>query len=52
MAKERALDVFQLLAQIDSKNYEIWDSLNDDQKKEFSPLVVMRNGPGSNYLPK
>lgn len=42
MAKERALDVFQLLARIDQKDYDIWDSLSDDQKKEFSPLVVMR----------
>lgn len=42
MAKERALDVFQLLAQIDRKNYEVWDTLTDEQKKEFSPLVVMR----------
>lgn len=42
MAKERALDVFQLLARIDQKDYDLWDSLSDDQKKEFSPLVVMR----------
>ena len=42
MAKERALDVFQLLGQIDKKDYDIWDRLTDEQKKELSPLVVMR----------
>jgi hypothetical protein len=40
--KERALDVFTLLDQIDKKNYYIWDSLTEEQRKEFSPLVVMR----------
>lgn len=42
MAKERALDVFELLGKLDRKDYEIWDALTDEQKKEFSPLVVMR----------
>jgi hypothetical protein len=42
MAKERALDIFMLLGEIDKKNYKLWDSLSDDQKKEFSPLVTMR----------
>lgn len=42
MAKERALDVFTLLDQIDKKNYYIWDSLTEEQRKEFSPLIVMR----------
>lgn len=40
--KERALDVFGLLSQIDSKDYDIWDKLTAEQKKEFSPLVTMR----------
>lgn len=42
MAKERALDIFGLLGQIDRKNYYIWDDLTDEQRKEFSPLVTMR----------
>lgn len=42
MAKERALDIFFLLGEIDRKNYSIWDSLTEDQRKEFSPLVTMR----------
>ena len=42
MAKERALDVFQLLSRIDAKDYEIWETLTEEQRKEFSPLVVMR----------
>lgn len=42
MAKERTLDVFTLLDQIDKKNYYIWDSLTEEQRKEFSPLIVMR----------
>jgi hypothetical protein len=42
MSKERSLDIFDLLAQIDRKNYDLWDKLSEDQRKEFSPLVVMR----------
>jgi hypothetical protein len=40
--KERALDIFMLLGELDRKNYGLWDSLSDEQKKEFSPLVTMR----------
>lgn len=42
MAKERALDIFTLLEQIDRKNYHIWDSLTEEQRKEFSPFVTLR----------
>ncbi len=42
MAKERALDIFVLLDQVDKKNFQLWDALTDAQKKEFSPLVTMR----------
>lgn len=42
MAKERALDVFELLGKIDRKDYEIWEKLSEEQKKEFSALVTMR----------
>lgn len=40
--KERALDIFWLLGEIDRKNYQIWDKLTDEQKKEFSALITMR----------
>ena len=42
MAKERSLDICVLLAQIDRKNYDIWDKLTEEQRKELAPLVVMR----------
>lgn len=42
MAKERALDIFAVLEQIDKKNYDLWDRFTEEQRKEFSPLVVMR----------
>lgn len=42
MSKERALDIFTLLGEIDQKNYELWGSLSAEQQKEFSPLVTMR----------
>jgi hypothetical protein len=42
VAKERALDIFVLLDQIDRKNYDLWDKLTEEQRKEFSPLVTMR----------
>jgi hypothetical protein len=40
--KERALDIFWLLDQFNRKDYSLWEKLTDEQKKEFSPLVVMR----------
>lgn len=40
--KERSLDIFVLLSEIDKKKYFIWDSLSNDQQKELSPIVVMR----------
>jgi hypothetical protein len=51
MAKERALDVFQLLARLDKKDYQIWDTLNEDQQKEFSAFITMRwmSGTSSAY---
>lgn len=42
MSKERALDIFVLLDQLDRKNYELWETLTDEQRKEFAPLVVTR----------
>jgi len=42
MAAERALDIFNLLSEIDRKNYDLWDTLSEEQRKEFSALVTMR----------
>ena len=42
MAKERALDIFQLLGEIDRKKFDLWDKLTEEQRKEFSPLITMR----------
>lgn len=41
MAKERALDLFQLLGQIDRKDYHIWQSLTSEQQKEFSAYMTL-----------
>jgi hypothetical protein len=48
MAKERALDMFQVLARIDAKDYSIWDSLNEEQIKELSPYMLLRWMTGTN----
>lgn len=42
MAKERSLDIFDLLSKIDQKDLHIWEKLSDIQRKEFAPLVVLR----------
>lgn len=42
MAKEYALDIFKLLGEINKGNFNHYDSLTDEAKKEFSPLVVMK----------
>ena len=39
---DRALDVFNLLSHLDKKNKFIWDTLTDEQRKEYSPLIAMR----------
>ena len=35
-AAEHKLDLFWLLGELNKKNYGIWDTLNDEQKKELS----------------
>ena len=42
MATERNLDIFWVLNQLDSKNFELWDQLTEDQRKEVSPFVILR----------
>lgn len=39
---ERTLDIFWVLNQLDSKNFELWDQLSEDQRKEVSPFVILR----------
>jgi len=48
MAKERALDMFEVLARIDQKDYSIWDTLSEDQIKEVSPYMLLRWMTGTN----
>lgn len=40
--KKRALDLSRLLAAVDTKNYNFYDNLTNDELKEFSPYVLMR----------
>lgn len=42
MAKDRTLDIFALLGALDVKDYDAWDKLTDEQRKEFSPYMVLR----------
>lgn len=43
MAKERKLDIFELLGHIDTCNKDYYSKMTEEQKKEFnSPVVAMR----------
>lgn len=43
MATDRKLDIFKnLLTEIDKGNINYYEKLSDDEKKEFSPLIIMR----------
>lgn len=42
MADNRKVDIFWVLNQLDGKNFELWDQLNEDQRKEVSPFVILR----------
>lgn len=48
MAKDRALDLFALLSSLDAKDYDLWDKLTDEQRKEFSPYMTLRWLMGTN----
>jgi len=37
-----ALDIKRELANVDLRNYNFYDNLSDQEKKEFSPYVLMR----------
>jgi hypothetical protein len=36
------LDIKRELAAVDQKNYDFYDNLTDDEKKAFSPYILMR----------
>jgi hypothetical protein len=40
--KEKALDLFWALGQLDRKNHNLWNELNEEQRKEFSPYMMTR----------
>lgn len=44
MASERIykLDLFGLLSKLDKKQYDLWKSYNEQERKEISPLIIMR----------
>lgn len=42
MAKERRLDIFKFLDRISAKDWKSYRKLDDDEKKEVSPYVIMR----------
>lgn len=36
------LTVFQVLSEIEKKNYFLWEQLNESERKQFHPLVLMK----------
>ena len=36
------LDIKRELSAVDSRNYDFYDNLTDEEKKEFSPYILMR----------
>lgn len=42
MAKQYKNDIFEVIKQIDKKNYQYFDSLSLEQQKEIQPYVLMR----------
>ncbi len=42
MAKERKLDIFKFLDRLSAKDWKSYRKLDDDEKKEVSPYVIMR----------
>ena len=42
MAKEKILELSDVLENVDFSNIKYYDSLNDEQKKAFAPFVVLK----------
>jgi hypothetical protein len=55
MAKEYKSNLADILASLDKKDYDLFSKMNDEQKKDFQPFVLMRymsslpDGPESLY---
>lgn len=50
MTTERTykLDLFGLLSKLDRKQYDLWKSYSEEERKEISPLIIMRWLSGTN----
>lgn len=46
--KNRSINIFTILEQIDNKNYLFYEELTDVERKDFIPLLVMRWLSGTN----
>jgi len=46
------LDIKKLLAEIDLRNYNFYDNLTDEGKKEFNPYILMRFSSNANASPE
>lgn len=44
---EHSLDIFKLLSDIDKGKLNIWESLSEEERKGFAPLITMRWMSGS-----
>lgn len=47
------LNLKRILEAVDTRNYDFYDNLSDEEKKEFSPYILMRyvsNVSGDDYL--
>lgn len=42
MAKQYKNDIFEVLKQIDNKNYQYFESLSEEQQKEIQPYTLLR----------
>lgn len=42
MAKQYKNDIFEVLKQIDNKNYQFYESLSTEQQKEIQPYTLLR----------
>lgn len=40
--KEHKLDIFNILSRMDKRDFDIYSSLSEEEKKQFSPLVIMQ----------
>jgi len=45
------LNVFQVLTELEKKNYFIWEQLTESEQKQFHPLVLMKWMLGSGVAP-